>query len=101
MKLTKMSKDNDLSARITKRVLILLALDNKVNSNLSMRQIASALNTTTTTIIATAKNYCEYGLDYSLSHYFNQASVRTRKVNGELDVAVIQIACSEAPEGQA
>lgn len=101
MKLTKMSKDNDLSARITKRVLILLALDNKVNSNLSMRQIASALNTTTTTIIATAKNYCEYGLDYSLSHHFNQASVRTKKVNGELEAAVIQIACSEAPEGQA
>ena len=99
-RLIKMSKDNNLSARITKRVLILLALDSKVKSNLNLRQIATTLNTTTTTIIATAKDYCEQGLDYSLSHHFNEASVRTRKINGELEANVIQLACSEAPEGQ-
>lgn len=92
-----MSKDNDLSAHIKKRVLILLALDNKLNSNLSIRQMASALNITTTTIIATAKNYCEHGLDHFLSYHFNQVSVRTRKINGELKAHVIQLACSKAP----
>lgn len=33
-----MSKDNKLSARVSKRVLILLALDDKKNSNLNHRQ---------------------------------------------------------------
>ena len=34
-KLQAMSKDNKLSARVSKRVLILLALDDKKNSNLN------------------------------------------------------------------
>lgn len=99
-KLMEMEKDNNLSARIYKRVLILLALDNRSELKLSLRQLAAALNTTTTTIVATAKDYCEQSLDYALSHHFNEASVRTRKINGELEAAVIQIACSKAPEGQ-
>lgn len=99
MKLTEMSKDNNLSSRIINRVLILLALDNKVKSNLSMRQIASSLNTTTTTIVTTAKDYCLKGLNYSLSHHFNQSSIRTRKINEELEAHVIQLACSKAPQG--
>lgn len=100
IKLTEMSKDNHLSARIAKRVLILLALDGKSQSNLNLRQIAAALNTTTTTIVATAKNYSDQGFDHALSHHFNPASVRTRKINGELEANVIQLACSEAPEGR-
>lgn len=99
-KLIEMKKDNKLSARIYKRVLILLALDSRSESKLSLRQLAAALNTTTSTIVATAKDYCEHSLDYALSHHFNEASVRTRKINGELEAAVIQLACSEAPEGQ-
>ena len=60
-KLLAMSKDNNLSVRVSKRVLILLALDNKKDSNLNHRQIASALNTTVTTIVATARNYSRNG----------------------------------------
>ena len=63
-KLQAMSKDNKLSARISKRVLILLALDDKKNSNLNHRQIASALNTTVTTIVATARDYFQNGLEH-------------------------------------
>lgn len=48
-KLQAMSKDDKLAARVSKRVLILLALDDKKNSNLNHRQIASALSTTVTT----------------------------------------------------
>lgn len=96
-----MSKDNKLSARVSKRVLILLALNNKQDSNLNHRQIASALNTTTTTIVATARDYFEHGLDYALSHHYNPASIRQRKINGELEAHVIQLACGKAPEGHA
>ena len=63
-KLQAMSKDNKLAARVSKRVLILLALDDKKNSNLNHRQIASALNTTVTTIVATARGYFQNGLEH-------------------------------------
>ena len=100
-KLLAMSKDNNLSARVSKRVLILLALDNKKDSNLNHRQIASALNTTVTTIVATARNYSQNGLDSAISHHYNPSSVRPHKINGELEAHVIQLACGEAPEGRA
>ena len=100
-KLLAMSKDNNLSARVSKRVLILLALDNKKDSNLNHRQIASALNTTVTTIVATARNYSQNGLDFAISHHYNPSSVRPHKINGELEAHVIQLACGEAPEGRA
>ena len=82
-KLQAMSKDNKLSARVSKRVLILLALDEKKNSNLNHRQIASALNTTVTTIVATARDYFQNGLEHAISHYYNSSSLRPHKVNGE------------------
>ena len=63
-KLQAMSKDNKLSARVSKRVLILLTLDDKKNSNLNHRQIASALNTMVTTIVATARDYFQNGLEH-------------------------------------
>lgn len=63
-KLQAMSKDNKLAARVSKRVLILLALDDKKNSNLNHRQIASALNTTVTIIVATARDYFQNGLEH-------------------------------------
>lgn len=100
IKLIEMSKDNHLSARISKRVLILLALNDKHKTSLSHRQIAAALHTTTATLVSTAKGYYEHGLDDCLSHHFNEASVRTRKVNGELEANVIQLACGQAPEGR-
>ena len=69
-KLQAMSKDNKLAARVSKRVLIL-------------RQIASALNTTVTTIVATARDYFQNGLEHAISHYYNSSSLRPHKVNGE------------------
>lgn len=101
IKLTEMSRDNKLSARIAKRVLILLALDTNNKAKLNHRQISSALNTSGSTIVAVAKDYSERGLDYALTHHFNPASVRTRKINGELEANVIQLACGEAPNGHA
>ena len=98
-KLQAMSKDNKLSARVSKRVLILLALDEKKNSNLNHRQIASALNTTVTTIIATARDYFQNGLEHAISHHYNPSSLRPHKVNGELEAHVLQLACGEAPDG--
>lgn len=98
-RLQEMSKDNSLSARKSKRILILLALDDKKNSKLSHRQLASALNTTVSTIVSTARSYSEHGLDYAISHHYNPASLRPHKVNGELEAHVIQLACGSAPEG--
>ena len=43
-KLQAMSKDNKLSARVSKRVMIFLALDDKKNSNLNHRQKKRSLS---------------------------------------------------------
>lgn len=100
-RLEAMSKDNRLSARILKRVLILLALGNKGDTGLNYRQMASALGTTPTTISKVAKEYMLNGLDYTLSYHYDPASRRKAKVNGELEAYVIQLACGKAPEGYA
>lgn len=71
-KLEAMSRDNKLSARISKHVLILLALNNKDESGLNYRQVASALNTTAATVAKTAK-------DYAISYHLNQHHAAGRK----------------------
>lgn len=96
-----MSKDNKLSARILKRVLVLLALDKRADTGLSYKQIASALDTTAVTIAKIAKDYASNGLDYTVSYHYNPASRREPKVNGGLEAYVIQFACGKATEGYA
>lgn len=51
-KLQAMSKDNKLSARVSKRVLILLALDDKKKSNLNHRQKKRSLSFLTKTFFS-------------------------------------------------
>ncbi len=99
-KLEMMSKDNQLSARISKRVHILLALDDKDDLRMSYEKIASVLNTSKTTICAVAKDYSLHGLDYTVSYHYTPASLRKPKVNGELEANVIQLACGSAPGGR-
>lgn len=99
-KLETMSKDDQLSARISKRAHILLALDDKDNLRMSYEKIASVLNTSKTTICAVAKDYAIHGLDYTVSYHYNPASLRKPKVNGELEANVIQLACGSAPGGR-
>lgn len=70
-KLEAMSRDSKLSARITKRLLILLALDNKDESGLNYRQVASVLGTSATTVVKTARDYVLNGLDYAVSYHYN------------------------------
>lgn len=100
-KLETMSRDNSLSARMAKRVLILLALDDSQSQRLNYRQIATALHVSQTTVSKTAKDYAMNGLEDALAYHFNPASQRKRKVTGELEACVIQLACGKAPEGYA
>lgn len=64
-KLQAMSKDNKLSARVSKRVLLLLALDDKKNSNLNHRQEKRSLSFLTKTFFSeirlTASEIITYG----------------------------------------
>ena len=101
IRLVEMSRDNSLTARSSKHVLILLALDDKKETHLNYRQIAAALHVSATSVSKTAHDYALHGLDYTLSHHYNPASRRKAKVNGELEAYVIQLACGKAPEGYA
>lgn len=101
IKLKKMSRGSPLSARTAKRVLILLALDDNNSQRLNYRQIATALHVSHTTVSQTAKDYAMNGLEDALAYHFNPASLRKRKVTGELEACVAQLACGKAPEGYA
>lgn len=101
IRLVEMSRDNSLTVRSSKRVLILLALDDKKDTHLNYRQIVAALHVSATTVSKTAHDYALHGLDYTLAHHYNPASHRKAKVNGELEACVIQFTCGKAPEGYA
>ena len=52
-----------------------------------------------TTIVATARDYFQNGLEHAISHHYNPSSLRPHKVNGELEAHVLQLACGETPDG--
>ncbi len=100
-KLETMSRDSSLSARTAKHVLILLALNDSRSQRLNYLQIAAALHVSPTTVSQTAKDYALNGLEDTLAYHFNPVSLRKRKIIGELEACVIQLACGKAPKGYA
>ena len=74
LRLAEMGRDNSLSAQSSKRVLTILALDDKNHTHLDYRQIAATLHVSTTTVLKTALDYFLHGLDYTLAHHYNPAS---------------------------
>lgn len=91
-------RQNDtLQENVSKHILILLALDDRKNSKLSYRQIASALNVHFHTVTAVARNYSQHGLDYAI--FRHKPCSHPRKVTDELRAYVIQLIHEEVPEG--
>ena len=74
LRLAEMGRDNSLSAQSSKRVLTILALDDKNHTHLDYRQIAATLHVSTTTVLKTALDHSLHGLDYTLTHHYNPAS---------------------------
>jgi len=60
--------------------------------------IAEALHLSASTVAATRKRFCQKGLDACLTRKKQQN--RARKITGEIEARIAQIACSPAPDGR-
>lgn len=89
------------SARTIARANVLLALDANAQPKLLQKDIVKQFHISACTAVAIARDFITYGLDYVLTYKRNpNSSVSRKKVTGEIEAALIQIACGEAPDGR-
>lgn len=87
------------SRQIRTRASILLALDENSGPVRDQIEIAAILKTSPSTVRNTARLYCKEGIDAVLSRKKRENPPVPVKVTGEVEARVIQIACSNPPEG--
>ena len=92
--------DQSLSNRLTKRISILLTIDEQNITRLNYCQIAENLHVAKTTVVRVAKDYAQGGLEYAISSHYNPTSARMPKVNKEIEKYTIALACSAPPSGR-
>lgn len=83
------------------RCNILLNADESKGTTQTYRQIAQTSNCALGTVIATVKEFCQSGLDATLTPRRAPGSdTANLKATGDIQARVIAKACSEAPEGR-
>ena len=86
-KLLVLCTDPSLSNRLTKRISILLTIDEQNITKLNYCQIAENLHVAKTTVVRVAKDYAQGGLEYAISLQSNisqnaESKRENRKVYG-------------------
>ena len=99
-KLLVLCTDPSLSNRLTKRISILLTIDEQNITKLNYCQIAENLHVAKTTVVRVAKDYAQGGLEYAISSHYNPTSARMPKVNEKIEKYTVALACSEPPAGR-
>jgi transposase len=69
----------------------------KAAAGVSDPEIAQSLDLALSTVAATRKRFCTKGLEACLKRREQQN--RFRKITGDVEARIVQIACSEPPEG--
>jgi len=82
-----------------KRASVLIMLDESVGKPETYEQIAARCNVTAVTVWQTAKDYCEKGIEYSLSYQNPENPPRPAIVTGEQEARIIALACGDPPKG--
>lgn len=101
-KLKSVSKSNKISNTIRSRCLILLALDESNGPSPLYSDISKSLGVTAGTITNTLNKYIAGGIELVMAYNRNKNSDNSRrKVDGRAEAQIIQLACSEPPEGHA
>lgn len=88
------------SAKAIKRANILLALDERQGKVATQEAIAERFNTTTTLVHTVAKQFVEQGLEVVITRKKRETPPVAPIATGEIEAKIIQIACSQAPEGK-
>ncbi|MCU6735993.1 helix-turn-helix domain-containing protein [Diplocloster agilis] len=99
-KLSALSTDRNLSNRLSKRISILLTINEQNITRMNYCQIAENLHVAKTTVVRVAKDYAQGGLEYAISSHYNPTSARMPKVNKEIEAYAIALACSAPPKGR-
>lgn len=84
-------------ATIVKRANILLQLDESNGKSRTQKEIAEICHCCITTINKLSRRYAESGLNSVMAR--REAPPRKRIVTGEVEARIIQLACSQPPQG--
>jgi len=86
-------------ARVIRRANILLMLDENRNDRVNQTKVASLLSTSELTVRKVARQYCEEGLDSTLTPKRSETQHPPIKLDGAVQAHLTAIACSTPPEG--
>jgi transposase len=88
------------SKSIIRRCQILLELDENNPNHLTQMQIANSFGVCKATVSNIVKDYIALGLDASITYKRNPNSNAKRKADGRDEARIIELACSQPPEGR-
>lgn len=100
-KLQSLIKNKKTSKSIIRRCQILLELDSNNPNHLTQQQISKTFGVCKATVSNIVKDYAEHGLDYTITYQRNPNSNAKRKVDGRSEAHIVELACSNPPEGYA
>jgi len=89
------------SKSIIRRCQILLELDENNPKHLTQMQIVNTFGVCKATVSNIVKDYADHGLDATITYQRNPNSNAKRKIDGRAEAQLIQLACSQPPEGHA
>lgn len=92
------SKGKGLARRITRARILLLADENRADGDLKDAEIVQALSVSQRTVERTREKCTEFGIETALNHKRSQKK-REKILDGEAEARLVQLACSEAPDG--
>lgn len=94
-------KSGNKLAALVKRSYILLALDENIEGVVPKQaEIAKRYNSCVNTVYKIAKAYAEGGVDSVLNRKQRKDPPIKSKITGDIEARIVQLACSQAPEGR-
>ena len=100
--LERIIKNNDSTAKEVLRANILLNSDGAEGCTpVRARELATLLNTSTTTVQNVRREYCKSGINETIKRKKRGTPPVPAKVDGEFEARLIALACQQPPEGYA
>ncbi len=91
--------DKNTLLTLRTRAMILIALHKGSGKKLTQLQIAQALNISKATVSNTVNRFITMGFDDCMRYHRNPRSNNVCKIHGEQEARLLQLACSQAPDG--
>ena len=92
------NKGKGVARRITRARILLLADENRSDGGLKDADIVKALGVHQRTVERTREKCVELGIEAALNHKRPQQK-KEKILDGEAEARLVQLACSEAPDG--